>query len=451
MRRNLRSLLVSLIVTAMLLAGCGGGAPAPANSNSGQPTGGGGEENQSPSSSNSDQEPAPVDNGEILIGTLWPLSGALAAWGNDNLRGATVAVDIVNDRGGINGKKIRLINADNTSNPSVAATEANRLISQEGLKIIVGTVISSGAMAASEVAEKNKVIYWEANGLTNELTRRDFKYLFRVVQTANSNATTAAEFIKEQIAPALGTDIKDLRIAITYEDSAYGTSIAEAMEEALGQYGAEPIAAEAYSAKANDLSSLVLKLKNLKTDVLFNAGYLGDMVIFWKQAEQLDLQLKALVGGGGWSLQYVADGVGSTINGVFDSSTPPTVNPAGLAPEARELHAEFLDRYARTHNAPVTVSSFQGFAAMWVLLDVLAQTGGDTDPDKVREAALALDLPEGSTVIGWGVKFNEEGQNTRAFAGVMQWQDNKLGTVWPKRLSTIEPNAIPLPTWQERR
>jgi branched-chain amino acid transport system substrate-binding protein len=319
------------------------------------------------------------------------------------------------------------------------------------VKIIAGTVVSSCALPASEVAEKNKIIYWEADAVTNNLTTRGFKYLFRVNETAGMHADMGAKFIAEVIAPKLGRDIKQLKIVITHEDSAYGTSVSDAMEKALAKHGTKAVGREAYSAKATDLSSLVLKLKSLGAEVVFNTGYTPDQVLFWKQAKQLNLNLKAIVGGGGWTLQATGDGIGPTVNGVFDASGPTYINPKGLLPDAQKLYDEFMGRYQKMHNAPVSLSSFQGFTSMWVLLsEVLRKTGGDTDPEKVRAAALSLDLPDHATIIGWGVKFDDSGQNSRAFATVMQWQDQKVFTVFPRNLALRDPIMIPLPEWSKR-
>lgn len=435
--------LASLVLTAMLVASGCGGSSAPAKQATPAPT---------VQSTQPARQAAPASGGnEIVIGTLWPLSGTAASWGNDNLMGAKIAVQIINEKGGINGKKVRLIDADNASNPTTAANEANRLITKEGVKIIVGTVVSSAALPASEVAEKNKVIYWEADAVVENLTNRGFKYLFRINETASMHADAGAKFINEVLAPKLGKDIKQLKIAITHEDSAFGTSVSDAFEKALTQFGAKAVGREAYSSKATDLSSLVLKLKNLGAEVVFNTGYTPDAVLFWKQAKQLNLDLKALVGGGGWALQPTGEGIGPTVNGIFDASGPTFINPKGLRPETQKLNDDFTARYNATFKSPVSLSSLQGFTAMWVLLnDVLPKTGGDTDPEKVKSAIMSLDIPEFGTVIGWGVKFGENGQNTRSFATVMQWQDQKIYTVWPKALSLKDPTMMPLPAWSAR-
>jgi branched-chain amino acid transport system substrate-binding protein len=85
------------------------------------------------------------------------------------------------------------------------------------------------------------------------------------------------------------------------------------------------------------------------------------------------------------------------------------------------------------------------------LLNDIIPKAGSLEADKLREAALSLDIAEGGTVLGWGVKFNPEtGQNDRAFATVMQWQENKVETVFPEKFATKESIMVPLPSWSSR-
>jgi branched-chain amino acid transport system substrate-binding protein len=391
------------------------------------------------------------DTGDIVIGTLWPLSGGSASWGNDNLNGAKIAVEVINTAGGVNGKKVALKNADNASSPQTAASEAERLV-QDGVKVIVGTVISSGALPASQVAEKNNVIYWEADAVTDDLTNRSFKNLFRVNEKAGDHAVGAVEFTRDVVAKKLNTDLKSLKIAVAYEDSAYGTSVANAALQSLEKNGVKPVLKESFSAKATDLSSLVLKIKKAAPDVLLHVGYTPDQVLFWKQAQQYELDLKALVGMAGWTLQPTGDGLGKSANGIFDASGPVGINIDGLDPATKKLHEDFVKRYQELYKAPPSLSSFQGFTAMYLLLKDVLPKAGSLEPDKIREAAMALDIPVGGTIIGWGVKFDPATHhNTRAFASIMQWQDQKIKVVYPQKFASGEPQMIPLPKWSERK
>jgi branched-chain amino acid transport system substrate-binding protein len=89
------------------------------------------------------------------------------------------------------------------------------------------------------------------------------------------------------------------------------------------------------------------------------------------------------------------------------------------------------------------------------LLDKVLRTAGVTDPAKLKEAALALDIPAGGTSLGWGVKFvrpgsEMQGQNERSFPVAQQWQDGKLVVVAPDNLKTGDPVLVPLRTWDKR-
>ena len=84
-----------------------------------------------------------------------------------------------------------------------------------------------------------------------------------------------------------------------------------------------------------------------------------------------------------------------------------------------------------------------------LLRDVLAKVNA-MDPDKIREAAMAVDKPLGSEINGWGLKFDQNGQNTRAFANVIQWQEKQMRSVAPEQLSTSTLGNLPLPAWNVR-
>ena len=75
---------------------------------------------------------------------------------------------------------------------------------------------------------------------------------------------------------------------------------------------------------------------------------------------------------------------------------------------------------------------------------------GSLEPEAIRKAVLALDEPVGTTILGFGLKFADNGQNERAFNVILQWQNGKLVTVWPQRFAVAQPVAVPLPDWNKR-
>ena len=91
----------------------------------------------------------------------------------------------------------------------------------------------------------------------------------------------------------------------------------------------------------------------------------------------------------------------------------------------------------------------------FILLDNVLRKAGSLDPEKVRAAAVAVDIPDGGTALGWGVKFAGEsdparGQNLRSFPVAQQWQDGKLVVVSPDTMKTNAAILVPLPAWDKR-
>src|SRR3989337_1962066 len=117
--------------------------------------------------------------GEYKLGVLEPLTGNLAVQGKLHLEGYEVMRDLINERfGGVMGKKLVFVTGD-AVDPTVAASEATRLATREGVKIITGTFSSTLCGAASEAASRQNVIYWETSCVDPRLTRRNLKNVFR--------------------------------------------------------------------------------------------------------------------------------------------------------------------------------------------------------------------------------------------------------------------------------
>jgi len=222
------------------------------------------------------------------IGTIYPLSGPNAKNGIKNFDGVKIATDMANETGGILGKKIVLVSAD-APDPQAAASEANRLITNERITAILGTQSSSLSMAATVVAEKNKVFYIETEGIIGQITARGFKYLFRTTFSSGMMASQAIEYVTETIAPKMGKNAKDLRIAIVHEDGGFGTAVSKGLDAHSKKHGLNVVSIQGYSSKSTDLTGLILKLKQAKPDIILAAQYINDSILFHRQAKELRL------------------------------------------------------------------------------------------------------------------------------------------------------------------
>src|SRR5690554_1143168 len=110
-----------------------------------------------------------VARADIKVGVLLPLTGPLASLGNDVNMGFELARDLINAQGGVNGEKVTFATAD-VPGSNEATSQANRLITRDGVKIILGSYASSISFAASQVAERNGVIYVEQGAVADDIT-----------------------------------------------------------------------------------------------------------------------------------------------------------------------------------------------------------------------------------------------------------------------------------------
>jgi branched-chain amino acid transport system substrate-binding protein len=377
------------------------------------------------------------------IGTILPLTGPQAKNGIKNFDGIKIATDMINETGGVLGKKVALVSAD-ASEPQAAASEANRLITNEKLTVIVGTQSSSLAMAATVVAEQNKVFYLENEGVSSQITGRGFKYVFRTTFSGDMMANQMVDYAVQVLAPKLNKDAKSLRMAIIHEDGGFGTSTGTALQKHAKALGLNIVAVETYSAKTADLSGLVLKLKQSKPDVLLTAQYINDSILFHRQSAELRFSVPVIGTTAGQGTPDFYSALTKEAEGILAGGIPSEISIDRLGAEQKADAGEFVKRYQASHNGEYpSPTAFVGFAGAWILYKHIMPKAGGLDPEKLREAALALDVPPGKGVLNWGVKFSppgapDAGQNVYAAAGISQWQDGKLRLVFPKEIAAAE-------------
>jgi len=391
---------------------------------------------------------------EVKIGTIFPLTGPLALLGNESLEAADLAREMVNEKfGGVWGKKVVFVKAD-APDATSGTNEANRLITHDNLKILIGTYSSSISLAASAVAERNKVIYLEVIAASDEINQRGYKYIFRTNENASDLGGAAANFAAEVVASELRIDPKKLRTAIIHEDSAFGTSVGRGGKRTADKLGLNVLTFDNYRAISVDLSSLVLRLKALNPDVIIATSYINDAVLLWKTCKQLGLRPKAFIGtSAGHGIPDFARILGPDSEGVFASEAPALVNPDSLNEKAKTLDKEFRERWNAKKGRLPAGHAYRAFTGTWVLLTEVLPKAGSMDTEKIREAFLHVDMPFGSLVNGLGVKYlppedPNAGLNARRLAGVQQWQEGRIYQVWPSNLATKKWTNIPLPAWK---
>jgi branched-chain amino acid transport system substrate-binding protein len=335
-----------------------------------------------------------------------------------------------------------------------------RLIDHENVDMLLGFFSSAQCVPAAARVEQLKKFMWITTCISSAvLENRNLRYVFRPQPNGRQFGLLSTDFVAQHAREKFGKDPKDLRVAIIHEDGAYGVDVGRGNVEGAKKAGFNLVLDEGYSATAADLSALVTKLKRARPDVVFHTGYNPDITLILRQAREQGLRFGALIGhGAGYGVyDKLKESLGSDVNYIFnvDPISIWLVNEKALAPGLPEMVKMIGAEYEKARPDTTVKSAHVGMAAsntyvfMTEVLPRAITKYGGIDAEALRKAALEVDLPEGGTMLGFGVKFAGEGsespgQNERASPVIIQYVDDRSYVVWPKRLQLREP-VLPLP------
>ncbi len=377
------------------------------------------------------------DDGPIKIGALFPLTGDLALLGEESFRGIELAVGEFNENGGLDGREVEIVKGD-AVDPDAAQAEANRLINQESILNIVGSYSSGVAFAASEVAERNGALYWELGAVADNITDRGYESIIRTNPTASMFSEVHVDFIKNVVTKELGKDLDELKVAIAHEDGSYGTTIADEAGKLAEEEGINVVSVQPYSSSSNDLSSVLLNIRQEEPDVLIVVSYINDAILISRQMNELGVEVPVFIGsGGGHTMTDFQDAVGEQAEGVFNVDfTQYNINQ-----DATPGMDKFIEAYEEKYGSkPSSGHSIVNYMGMKVVLDIIEENGGDVDPQTLRDVVMDYKIEKGTTSTGWGVDFDPDtGQNLEAEPYITQWIDGELITVYPEDVAIEKP------------
>ena len=225
-------------------------------------------------------QPAQQASEPIKIGQITCLTGENAWYGDIEKQGADLALEELNAKGGINGRQVVIVREDDKADPALSVTGLNKLISVDKVQAVMGMTSSGGTMAASPVAEKNKVVLISSLAGSMKISNAG-DYIFRIF------ATTAQEAEKLlQLAKELGkTDA-----AIIYVNNDFGSDLASYIKEKSVKTGVNILASESYLTDATDFRTQLAKIAATKPSVIFLLGYPKDMGLVLKQAGEMGIK-----------------------------------------------------------------------------------------------------------------------------------------------------------------
>lgn len=363
-----------------------------------------------------------------------PLTGKPAKFGEIMKRSYEIAVEEINAKGGVKGKKLALSFEDSTGKPEVARAIVEKLIDVKKQPIIVGEYTSACAKAAAAVAEERKTPYLVVASADDDITQKSYKYVFRQNQVNAHYGDALVSFMKEVVKPT--------SIAILYESSAFGTSGAEAMEKDAATLGAKVVIKEKFETGAIDFKPLLSNVKAARPDVIYTVAYANEAQLILKQAKELRIDARLYAGGAaGFAIPEFIKGAQDASEYVVSATL---WTPQLKYPGARE----FSEKYKAKYGEYPSYHGASAYAALFVTADALGRAKTMT-PDAIRDALKATNL---QTAYG-PVKFEDkEGYQNQNFHQTLAIQvlKGQFETVWPREHASTK-YVFPVPSWRERK
>ena len=397
---------------------------------------------------------------DVKIGVIYDHTGAFAAGGSKAAAiGNKIAIDMINEKGGVEGHKIIAIEADAQSKTDVAINEAERLLNDAKVDLLMGVFSSAHCVPMAARVDAAKKFMWANVCVASAVFKdKNLQYVFRPQVHSDQFGEASCSFVAENAKSKLNKEVKDVKVAIIHEDGPYGVGVAMGNESKCKELGIQIVHKEGYAATSPDLSALVTKLRRAQPDVILHTGYNPDITLFLRQSKDAGLKWSALIGhGAGYGqIDKLVESFKDDVNYVYnvDPVAAQLLDGKSLKGNLGDVTAEMVKRYkaeTKANEVPPHVS--MGFNQAWIFFtDVLPRAlkkHGGFDPEALRKASLETDIPEGGTIQGYGVKFNPPGhkmagQNERSSPVVMMYVGGQTKVVWPASIKTADP-VLPLP------
>ncbi|KAK5989315.1 Leu/Ile/Val-bindinghomolog 1-like protein [Cladobotryum mycophilum] len=337
----------------------------------------------------------------IKIGVAGPMTGTIAAFGEQYMKGAQAAADKINAAGGVNGENINLVRGDDGGEPRQAVAVANRLVDQDKVVGVVGHFSSSCTLPATEVYDEAGIIAITPGSTNPAVTERGLSAVFRLCGRDDHQALVAADFIADVL--------KAKKVAILHDKDTYGNGLADATKASLAKHDIKPVLEEGLTKGEKDFSAIVTKIRAADPDVIFFGGLHPEAGPLVRQLREQGLKdVKFVTGDGIVTDEFVSTAGGSAYT---DRVYMTWEADPRLLPSSKAVVEEF--RKAGTEPEGYTL---QAYAAV----QALAAAFNGAKSNKGEDAAQWLYSNPVSTVLG-EKKWDAKGDLTKAEFQVYQW------------------------------
>ncbi len=326
-------------------------------------------------------------NKDVVLGGVAPLTGEAATFGTSTKNGYDLAVSEWNAKGGVLGKQVRMVFADDKGDPAEGATVFTKLIEQDKACAIVGTVMSKVSLAGAPICQAAKVPMI-ATASTNPKVTGVGNYVFRACFIDPFQGTVGAKFAFD--------DLKAKKAACLFDvGNDYTKGLSEFFKAKFTALGGEVVGFEGHATGTSDFKAQLTKVLASKPDVLYISDYYSDVAIMAKQARELGFK-GPMIGGDGWDSPKLVEIAGPAVEGCFFTNH---YAKEDKAPIVQEFVKKYTDKF---HVAPDALAAL-GYDGANIMLDAVNRAGS-TDGAAIQSALAKTDL----RVVTGQVKFDGE-------------------------------------------
>lgn len=409
-----KRVLCTFMAIAMLqtaLSGCGAGTTAETttvSSESSEAT----EGSEAAASSAEGSTAAPAEGGEIKIGVVAPISGSSAMVGDTELKGVRLAAKQINEAGGINGRTIKLVEEDDQQDPKTAVSAINKLVSNDKVTAVIGTVNSSCTLAMMDVTENNEIPLITPISSGISITDPSYHYIARLQASDIMQAKAITEYALK--------DLGYTKIAVMYQNDDYGAGGKTVIEDVMKEAGVEPIAVEAFDPAATDMSAQLLKIKDLGPEAIIMWTMYSPAATIALQVKQLGMDVD-LMGGGGLTNAKLYELAKDAAIGILNTQT--------FFPDkekASDAAAAFIDAYEKEYGTAPDSNAAMSYDSMMVMAEGLKAAGSELKPDDIMAGIKSVkDMP----LATGNITIDENGDANRDILIIRLIQDGKYELV----------------------
>lgn len=296
---------------------------------------------------------------EIKIGVITPLTGDGATYGMATKRGLDLAAEEINNKGGIKGKKLKLIYEDDQMKPEMGINAINKLIHFHKVPVIIGAFGSTITLSIAPIAESNKVVLFSASSTADEIKDAG-DYIFRNVPPNSLQGRNAAEFAAQKLNAKTAT--------ILYMNNDYGITMKKAFEKSFIELGGKILLIENYNQGDKDFRTQLSKKKEKQPDVIFYPGHYQESGLILKQAKELGIKATFIGGDGSYSPEL------TKIAGEAAENSYYTLMAMGYGIADNEI-TKFVKSYKQKYKEAPDVYSAYAYDSLNIIAEAIKKGG----------------------------------------------------------------------------